>query len=189
MPWMVAATVRSLAHMKSLRNYGFKSSDTTTTSSTPVAVVSSEGAVVEMIGVQEQRVSGLAIHSLIGAALLFGRHLLRQIPTSVLTGLFLYLGFSSIGTTDLYDRSRLFLMDNRDLPISKPYMKEVGAKRTKIFTSIQIALLGSMWWIKETKLGVFFPVLIGILAPIRIALEKWNVFSKKELETLDGEIG
>jgi hypothetical protein len=46
-----------------------------------------------------------------------------------------------------------------------------------------------MWWIKETKLGVFFPVLIGILAPIRIALEKWNVFSKKELETLDGEIG
>jgi hypothetical protein len=51
-----------------------------------------------------------------------------------------------------------------------------------------MALLGAMWWVKGTSLGVFFPVLIGALAPVRIALEKWNVFSKEELEALDGEI-
>lgn len=38
------------------------------------------------------------------------------------------------------------------------------------------------------SLGVFFPVLIGLLAPARIALEKWNIFSKKELDALDGEL-
>jgi hypothetical protein len=37
---------------------------------------------LQCTGVQEQRVSGLAIHSLIGAAIIFNRDLLRQIPTA-----------------------------------------------------------------------------------------------------------
>ena len=53
---------------------------------------------------------------------------------------------------------------------------------------MQLALLGAMWWMKGTKLGVFFPVLIGLLAPIRIALEKAGLFSAVELDALDGEI-
>ena len=43
-------------------------------------------------------------------------------------------------------------------------------------------------WVKETKLGVFFPVLIGVLAPVRIVLEKCKIFTKSELDLLDGEI-
>ena len=169
-PQMVAATVRSLAHLRSLREYEGEA---------PNLVVS---------GVKEQRVSGLLIHSMIAYMILCQRNILRLLPQSVLTGLFLFLGLSSISTTDLYDRTLLFFTDNKDLPKGKEWIENVKLAQTKLFTSIQLLLLGGMWWIKSTKLGVFFPVLIGLLAPIRIALEKFNVFNKSELENLDGEI-
>lgn len=185
MPWMVAATVRSLAHLRSLNEY-----DAVTT----VQEVDKEGATateevtkMEFVGVQEQRVTGLLIHGLIGSALMFGRPLLRKLPVSVLTGLFLYLGTSSIGTTELWQRSLLFITDARDAPKSA-WKEIVGLNRTKIFTAIQLFLLYGMWWIKGTKLGVFFPVLIGLLGPVRIMLEKMKIFTPKELEALDGEL-
>lgn len=193
MPWMVAATVRSLAHLRSLKEYRTveekeeEEVTTTTTTTTESKVEEVKGPQLEMTGVVEQRVSGLMIHTLIGAAVLFCRPLLRMIPVSVLTGLFLYLGISSIGTTDFFQRSLLFLADPADAPRSQ-WIKVAGLKRTKLFTAVQLLLLSSMWWIKGTALGVFFPVLIGLLAPVRIALEKFNLFTKKELDVLDGEI-
>eukprot|EP01041_Mallomonas_annulata_P004271 gene4271-8499_t len=176
MPWMVAATVRSLSHLRSLKLY--KSVDDPA-SDTPK---------LEIVGVQEQRVSGLMIHSLIGASIIYFRKQLRCIPIASLTGLFLYLGLSSISTTELYDRALLFITDQRDIPRGTSWTKNVQLAQTKLFTGIQVLLLGAMWWLKNTRLGVFFPVLVGGLAPIRILLEKFNVFSKDELEALDGEI-
>lgn len=195
MPWMVAATVRSLAHLRSLKEYKLVDKPI----ATATAIAEGEGEegqvekeassipVLEMTGVVEQRVSGLMIHTLIGAAVLFCRPLLRTIPVSVLTGLFLYLGASSIGTTELYERALLFITNPADAPRS-PWLKDVGLARTKLFTSVQLLLLGAMWWVKGTALGVFFPVLIGLLAPVRIALQKLKIFNTKELEALDGEI-
>ncbi|CAN0225605.1 unnamed protein product [Hapterophycus canaliculatus] len=62
LPWLVAATVRSLAHVKSLTKY------------------EQLGWGKERIaGVAEQRVSGLAIHGLIGVAILKLRPLLAQV--------------------------------------------------------------------------------------------------------------
>lgn len=197
MPWMVAATVRSLAHMRSLQNYGVPSDDKVNAenpadiaSENPSIENASEStpAAVVMTGVQEQRVTGFMIHTLIGAAIIYCRKFLRQIPVSVLTGLFLYLGTSSIDKTDLFERAKLFITDDRDVPKSFPWAKNVALYKTKLFTAIQLALLASMWWIKGTALGVFFPVLIGLLAPVRIALEKLNVFSKTELDALDEDI-
>ena len=234
---MVAATVRSLAHMRSLRNYEIVETGSDTEAKVEmvshISVILTEKIVLHLcdlfqltlyivtfsiivinpcptyptnpttqtltiitltptpipqVGVQEQRVTGLAIHTLIGMSIIYFRPILRQIPNAVLTGLFLYLGVSSITTTDLWDRFRLFFTDDRDVPKGPAWVKDVTLVRTKIFTAIQMALLGAMWWIKGTKLGVFFPVLIGALAPVRIALEKFNVYSKKELEALDGEI-
>jgi hypothetical protein len=73
MPWMVAATVRSMAHVRALQEY--------------------EPSTGKITSVQEQRISGIAIHSLIGAAVIFGRDFLRCIPNAVLTGkkLFYYI--------------------------------------------------------------------------------------------------
>ena len=73
LPWLVAATVRSMNHVNALGKYDVKDGKAT------------------KVGVAEQRLSGLAIHSLIGAAILTARPLLRQIPLSVLMGLFLYV--------------------------------------------------------------------------------------------------
>ena len=175
-PQMVAATVRSLAHLRSLREYETVKTD------------SDDGLKLNITGIKEQRVSGLLIHSMIAFMIICQRNVLRLLPQSVLTGLFLYLGLSSISTTDLYDRSLLFVTDDKDLPKGKDWIENVKLSKTKLFTTIQLALLGGMWWIKGTKLGVFFPVLIGLLAPIRIMLEKFKIFDEKELENLDGEI-
>lgn len=73
-PWLVAATVRSLSHVGALSNF-----DKT-------------GTTIE--STKEQRVTGVAIHTLIGTSVLFARprNLLAQIPLPVLMGLFLYLG-------------------------------------------------------------------------------------------------
>ena len=174
MPWMVAATVRSLAHLRSLKQYEV----------TEVQDVTK----IEMTGVLEQRITGFGIHAFIALSLMYGRSQLQKIPNAVLTGIFLYLGISSVDKTELFQRMLLFFMDKRDTPKSSNWIKVVGLAKTKIFTAIQLALLGAMWWIKGTKLGVFFPVLIGLLGPVRIALEKFKLFSDKELEALDGEI-
>ena len=107
---------------------------------------------------------------------------------AVLTGVFLHLGISSIDKTEMYQRTLLFFQDARDVSKSSSWMKAVDIGRTKLFTAIQLALLSAMWWIKGTPLGVFFPVLIGLLAPVRIALEKMGIFSNAELDALDGEI-
>lgn len=178
---MVAATVRSLAHLRSLKLYEPVATD-------PDAKDSVDTSATEFVGVQEQRVSGLMIHTLIGGSILFCRNLLRGIPISVLTGLFLYLGMSSITTTDMYQRALLFFTDHRDVPSNNTWAKKVSLTRTKLFTALQLVLLGSMWWLKNTPLGVFFPVLVGALAPIRMLLQKFNIFTHHELEALDGEI-
>lgn len=183
MPWMVAATVRSLAHMRSLKQY--KIGDNVTPG---LKLLVAPQATVEVTGVQEQRLTGLTIHSLIGFAIIYMRPMLQQIPNAVLTGLFLYLGVSSISTTDLFDRFKLFFTDKRDIPPGFSWSTGISLQRTKLFTSIQMLLIAAMWWVKGTKLGVFFPVLIGVLAPVRIALEKFKIFTKKELDLLDGEI-
>ena len=183
MPWMVAATVRSLAHMRSLKQY--KVADNVPPG---LKLLVAPQATVEVTGVQEQRLTGLTIHSLIGFAVIYMRPMLQQIPNAVLTGLFLYLGVSSISTTDLFDRFKLFFTDKRDIPPGHSWSTGISLQRTKLFTSIQMLLIAAMWWVKGTKLGVFFPVLIGVLAPVRIALEKFKIFTKKELDLLDGEI-
>lgn len=181
MPWMVAATAQSVAHIRSLEEYE------------QVTSTNADGAsetTPKFKGLQEQRVSGLGIHAFIGASVLLarGRSLLRTIPTSVLTGVFFYLGMSSIDKTAMWQRFLVLLSDKRDVSYSTPGIARAGFKKTNIFTLIQIALLSAMFFVKSTSLGVFFPVLIGLLQPVRIALEKSGWYTKDELEGLDGEL-
>jgi len=166
-----------LAHLGSLKLYAINDS-----------TADAEGPKLESTGVLEQRVTGLAIHSLIAAAIIYGRNTLRSIPVAVLTGLFLYLGASSVDKTDLWERSMLFFTDDRDVPKEKSWIKNVSIVKTKIFTTIQLGLLALMWGVKASSIGVFFPVLIAALAPVRLALERFSMFSKKELDSLDSEI-
>jgi hypothetical protein len=88
MPWMVAATVRSLAHLRSLKEYETVEAPAPASEGATESVA--EGPTTRMTGVLEQRVSGLTIHALIAGAVLFCRGLLRRIPVSVLTGMVMW---------------------------------------------------------------------------------------------------
>jgi hypothetical protein len=79
----------------------------------------------------------------------------------------------------------LFSSRQRDVSPSAKWRGKASLAKTKIFTALQLSLLYGMNWIKNTKLGVLFPVLIGLLAPIRIGLEKFGLYTKDELEGLD----
>ncbi|CAM9957605.1 unnamed protein product, partial [Hapterophycus canaliculatus] len=61
------------------------------------------------------------------------------------------------------------------------------AKKTNTFTLIQLACLGSMMWVKGSSIGVLFPVLIALLAPLRLLLVKTPLFSESDMAMLDSE--
>ncbi|CAM9914464.1 unnamed protein product [Choristocarpus tenellus] len=99
LPWLVAATVRSLAHVKSLANYEQLG-----------------GGQERISSMTEQRLSGLAIHTLIGGAILKFRSQLAQIPLAVTMGLFLYLGVGGLQGNQLWDRTKLLITDPKLRP-------------------------------------------------------------------------
>merc|ERR1712014_177972 len=140
---MVAATVPAVAHVNSLTEYE--------------SVEAEDGSIkLKKTGVDEQRLTGFSIHLLIGAAFIFSRPLLRTIPSAVFTGLFLYLGMSSIGGTSFAQRVKMLISDRRDIAAS--VTKNISLSKVKSFTILQLFFLGSIMWLKGTKLGVFFPV-------------------------------
>lgn len=56
-----------------------------------------------------------------------------------------------------------------------------------MFTLIQIACLGAMVKVMKSQIGVLFPVIIALLAPLRFALEKSGVIKKEDMDILDDE--
>jgi hypothetical protein len=166
LPWLVAATVRSLSHVGALSLY-----DTAG----------------KIAGTIEQRVTGLGIHTLIGCCVLFQkpRMLLAQVPLPVLMGLFLFLGISSLPGNEMWERvTGLF----KDKSVSPPERwSSIPPFTVNIYTVIQVACLGAMLWVKESPIGVLFPIIVAMLAPIRFALEKSGVVKKEYMDVLDEE--
>jgi hypothetical protein len=166
-PWLVAATVRSLSHVGALSKYD------------------SEGKIEGSI---EQRVTGLSIHTLIGCCVLFAkpRQLLTQVPLPVLMGLFMYLGTSALPGNEMWERI-LGIFKDKEVTPKEPWTDAVPTKVTNVFTMIQVACLGAMFWVKESRYGVLFPVIIAMLAPLRFAMEKSGVVKKEYMDILDTE--
>jgi len=169
-PWLVAATVRSLSHVGALTIYDEKDN-------------------TKAVGSIEQRVTGSAIHALIGMCVFFQkpRKLLSQIPLPVLMGLFMYLGTSALPGNEMWERIvAMFKSDDGGGDAQFRWDKlGVPKKVTNLFTFIQVACLGAMFYVKESPLGVLFPVVIAMLAPLRFALEKTNTIKKEYIEILD----
>ena len=164
LPWLVAATVRSISHVRAL------------------SIFDSAGKLKRTI---EQRVTGTAIHALIGACVLFNkpRAVLTQIPKPVLMGLFMFLGTSALPGNEMWERIKGLFMDSKIA--QKERWAAVPKKVTVLFTMIQIACLGAMVYVKESPVGVLFPVVIALLAPLRFALEKFGVVKKEYMDILD----
>ncbi|CAI7830929.1 unnamed protein product [Closterium sp. NIES-53] len=177
LPWMVASTVPSLSHVRSLSFTQPAAAAAASSPSSPAAA-----SAVPQQRVRENRVTGVAIHVCIGASLLL-LPLLSRIPVSVTEGLFLYMGVSSLAGNQLVDRLKLLLTDPSRFP-DYPYIRGVARSSVYGFTALQGACLVALWQLKHSKLGIFFPLLILALMPIR-NIVAGRMFPSPDLAILD----
>ena len=170
LPWLVAATVRSLNHLHSL--------------ATIESVVTRDGDSKDrVLHVRETRVTGFAIHLLVGLSV-FALPLLKMIPMSVLYGLFLFMGIVSMAGNQFFERLRLWLMDPSLYPTTH-YIRRVPIWKIHKFTLLQLACLLILGIVEVTPLGILFPLFLVLLVPVRIIAERF--FTPEELAALDSE--
>lgn len=173
LPWLVAATVRSLNHVRSL--------------ATSETVVSRAGDSRERIlHVRENRLTGLAIHLLMGLSLLLLAYV-RYVPMAVLYGLFLFMGVVSISGNQFFERLSLWIKDPDLYPLTH-YIRRAPLRVVHWFTGVQLACLSMLWLVKTNKdprVAILFPLLIAMLAPVRWAAGMW--FDDEHLAALDAD--
>uniref|UniRef100_A0A672GPK0 Anion exchange protein n=1 Tax=Salarias fasciatus TaxID=181472 RepID=A0A672GPK0_SALFA len=169
LPWYVAATVISIAHIDSLKM------ETET---------SAPGEQPKFLGVREQRVTGIFVFLLTGLSV-FMAPILKFIPMPVLYGVFLYMGVASLNGVQFMDRLMLLLMPAKHQP-DLIYLRHVPQRRIHLFTFIQALCLALLWILKSTVAAIIFPVMILALVAVRKAMD--YVFSQHDLSYLDDVI-
>jgi hypothetical protein len=170
LPWIVAATVHALNHVKSLA----------TTRPVDLGGTTAE----QIVHVRENRVSPLMIHVLIAGSILI-LPLFKLIPMAVLFGLFLYMGFATLGGNSFFERVRLWVTDPKLYPKTH-YARSVPHRVIHLFTLVQLGGLVALWLLKTSSLGILFPILIALLVPLRLLMNRY--FAANHLEALDPEV-
>ncbi|XP_046565227.1 anion exchange protein 2-like [Haliotis rubra] len=169
LPWMCAATVRTVAHTSALSVF----------SSTHAP-----GEKPKLLYVIEQRLTNVMVSLLIGVTLFMGP-LLRAIPVAVLFGVFLYLGVSSLNGVQFFQRIKLLFMPVKHHP-EFGFVRRVRTLKMHIFTVIQLVCLVILWVIKSTQGALAFPFVLLLLIPLRLQIMS-RFFNKQELHELDKE--
>ncbi|XP_058631702.1 solute carrier family 4 member 4a isoform X4 [Onychostoma macrolepis] len=169
LPWYVAATVISIAHIDSLKM------ETET---------SAPGEQPKFLGVREQRVTGVFVFILTGLSV-FMSPILKFIPMPVLYGVFLYMGVASLNGVQFMDRLKLLLMPAKHQP-DLIYLRHVPLRKVHLFTFVQLLCLALLWILKSTVAAIIFPVMILALVAVRKALD--YIFSQHDLSFLDDVI-
>ena len=164
LPWLVAATVRSITHVQALTERDSKGN---------------------VLHVQETRLTHFFIHALVGVAILFLNEL-RVIPVPVLYGVFLFMGLASLPTNQFWCRFTYWFMDTRKYP-DTPFTKWMPRKKLHMFTGIQVFLFVSLMVFRSIQvIAIAFPIVVKACIPIRMyLLPKW--FTEEELCLLDAE--
>uniref|UniRef100_A0A8C7TK58 Anion exchange protein n=1 Tax=Oncorhynchus mykiss TaxID=8022 RepID=A0A8C7TK58_ONCMY len=173
LPWYVAATVISIAHIDSLKMES--------ESSAP-------GEQPQFLGVREQRLTGILVFVLTGVSI-FLAPILQFIPMPVLYGVFLYMGVASLSGIQVcrdqktfWERIKLYMMPSKYQP-DFPFLRHVPLRRVHLFTLVQIICLAVLWVLKSTVLAILFPVMILGLLVVRKMLDM--VFSQHDLAWID----
>lgn len=163
LPWLVAATVRSLTHIHAM------------------AEKSPQGKILSM---QETRLTQLGIH-LLCTATIFALDILKLLPVPVLYGVFLYMGLTSLTTNSFWHRLTMFFMQPSMYP-KEPFTQYMKANRIHLFTIIQLSLFVLLYTVKAIKaIAIAFPLIIALCIPVRLYLLP-RIFSEEELIMLDG---
>lgn len=168
LPWMCAATVRSVSHLQSLTVWS--------TSHAP-------GVKPHITEVKEQRITNICIHILTGISILLAPAL-NRIPVPVMFGVLLYLGVCSLSGIQLVDRFIMMFMPHKYHP-DVQYVRKVNFLKIHCYTGIQLICLALLIVVKVTALAPSFPFFIICLIPLRKALAKF--FDQSDLEELDNE--
>ncbi|KAF4108554.1 electrogenic sodium bicarbonate cotransporter 4 isoform X2 [Onychostoma macrolepis] len=166
LPWYVAATVISIAHIDSLKMES--------ESSAP-------GEQPQFLGVREQRLTGILVFVLTGVSV-FLAPILQYIPMPVLYGVFLYMGVASLHGIQFWERMKLFLMPAKHQP-DFVFLRHVPLRRVHLFTLVQITCLAVLWILKSTVAAIIFPVMILGLLVVRKMMDL--IFSQHDLAWLD----
>ncbi len=171
-PWMVAATVRSLAHVRSL--------------AWSEEMVDLNGQHSEIVHVAENRISPLVIHVLLGGTLLV-LPLLQYVPMAALYGIFLYMGFVSLKGVQFIERLSFWLMDSSLYPMNH-YTRRVPTRNIHLFTLCQficLVILCIINVIPYKPVQLLFPIFIALLVPVRFLLGRY--FNSDHLASLDAD--
>ncbi|XP_019378231.1 PREDICTED: anion exchange protein 3 isoform X2 [Gavialis gangeticus] len=169
LPWLTAATVRSITHVNAL---------------TVMSKAIAPGEKPKIEEVKEQRVTGVLIATLVGLSIVMG-NVLRQIPLAVLFGIFLYMGVTSLTGIQLYERLLLIFMPSKHHP-DHIYVVKVKTWRMNLFTLIQLACIVLLWVVKSTVASLAFPFVLIMTVPLRrFVLPRF--FQDRELKALDSE--
>ncbi|XP_066467654.1 anion exchange protein 3 isoform X2 [Tiliqua scincoides] len=169
LPWLTAATVRSVTHVNAL---------------TCMSKAIAPGEKPKIEEVKEQRVTGVLIAVLVGLSIVMG-NVLRQIPLAVLFGVFLYMGVTSLTGIQLYERLLLIFMPSKHHP-DHVYVVKVKTWRMNLFTCIQLACIVLLWVVKSTVASLAFPFVLIMTVPLRRFLLP-RIFHERELKALDSE--
>ena len=160
LPWLVAATVRTLAHVRAL--------------ATKEEAVTRGGEVRErVLHVIETRTTGLAIHVLIALAIPLLPYL-DVVPMAVLYGLFLYMGVVSLQGNQFFERLGLWLTD-RDRYPQTHYVRRVPMGVVHRYTALQLVCLAVLAAVSLSPfpgLRIVFPLLIAGLVPVRLLADR-----------------
>mmetsp|Transcript_7729 Transcript_7729/g.9667 ORF Transcript_7729/g.9667 Transcript_7729/m.9667 type:complete len:196 (+) Transcript_7729:1-588(+) len=163
-PWLVAATVRSLAHLHALAD-------------------KDKNGKIE--SVYETRLTNLFVHSLILCSI-FVLPWLKLIPVPVLYGVFLYMGVSSLNSNQFYGRLQMFFMQPSRFP-DTPYTKHTDTNTMRLYTGIQLFFFLLLYVVKSIKMiAIAFPVVIAICIPVRLYILP-KFMTHNELVLLDGD--
>ena len=169
LPWMCATPVHTLSHFHAL---------------TVISTNHAPGEHPHLVEVKEQRLTNIVIHLLIGFTVLLSP-VMRLIPISVLFGVFLFLGVSSLSHIQLVERVKLLFIPSTHHPDEK-FVMNVKTSKMHLFTVVQVVCVCALIVMKLTVAAPAFPFFIICMIPLRKLLERF--FSSEELEALDTEV-
>ncbi|XP_035250314.1 anion exchange protein 3 isoform X3 [Anguilla anguilla] len=169
LPWLTAATVRSVTHVNAL---------------TVMSKATAPGEKPMIQEVKEQRVTGMLVAVLVGMSIVM-TDVLRTIPLAVLFGIFLYMGVTSLTGIQLYERIMLMVTPAKHHP-DHIYVTKVKTWRMNMFTMIQLLCIVLLWVVKSTVASLAFPFILILTVPLR-RLVLSRIFEERELKALDCE--
>lgn len=164
LPWLVAATVRSITHVQALTEKDSRGN---------------------ILHVQETRLTHFFIHLLVGVAILF-LSALRVIPVPVLYGVFLFMGLASLPSNQFWCRFTYWFMERSRYP-DTPWTKHMPRSQMNKYTFIQLVLFVMLMAFRSVKVvAIAFPIVVKACIPIRMYILP-KLFKEEELCLLDAE--